>query len=139
MRQKLGEKVWKITINKVVNAKSDLYKNGVGIYEYEIIGVSKHKICINDDFFTTFDYTEKKGQRKDSWRRYLNEISVKVKTKEDYFGSGIFTEIYSTKKPSKLILNKMVKQACSKIDKEYGFLLNGFKEELNYCVDSYKI
>ena len=139
MKNKVSQKVWKIQINKVINAKSDLYKNGVTIEEYEIIGVSEYKICINSPHFQTFSYLKSSGQRKDIWGDYLNEVNVSVKTKEDYFGNGIFSTMYSSKKPSKAVLNKIVKEINKKIDKEYGFLFNGFKDELQSFVNNYSI
>lgn len=135
--EKTGDKVWEISINKVVGAKSDLYKNGINIEEFEIIGVSNTRICINSDYFTTF-YIKEKNERKSSWKNFLNEVSVKVETEEDYFGKGVFIKMYSTKKPTKSILNKMLKNAYSVIDSKYGFLFTGYKTELNNAVNSFK-
>lgn len=139
MNEKVGQKVWKIQINKVINAKSDLYKNGITIENYEIIGISKHKICINTNYFDTFYYLSEKGEKKCTYGRYLNEIEITIKTKEDYFGNGIFSNLYSTKKPSKAILNKIVREISLKIDKEYGFLFGEIKNELNGFVNNYNI
>jgi len=139
MKESVNQKVWEITVNKVINAKSDLYKNGVTINEYKIIGISKYKVCINSDWFRTFDYKREKKQRRDSHETYLNDISVRIKTKEDYFGNGVFITMYSTKKPTKVILNKMVSIAAIKIDEEYGFLFNGAKDELYDIVSNYEL
>jgi len=139
MNEQVNQKVWKITINKVVNAKSDLYKSGVDIKEHKIIGISDYKICIDNPFFSTFHYIKEKGQRKSSIGNYLNEVSVSIKTREDYFGNGVFIDLYSTKKPTKSILDKMVVAASVKIDKEYGFLFNGVKKDLHDMVDDYKL
>ena len=100
--------------------------------------ISIHRICINDLFFSTFSYKKEKGQRRDSYESYLNDINVNVKTKEDYFGSGVFITMYSTNKPTKRTLKKMVATASIKIDKEYGFLFNGVKDELYNLVDDFK-
>ena len=137
MELQVNQKVWKIQINKVINAKSDLYKNGVTINEHKIIGKSEYKICINTDHFTTFNYV-KDGGKKDKYGDYIDTVCISIKTKEDYFGNGIFSTLYSTKKPSKPILKRIVREISLKIDKEYGFLFNGFKSELDNFVNNYK-
>ena len=139
MAQKVGQKVWEITVNKVVNAKTDFHKNGVTIKEFKIIGISDVKICINDRYFTNFDFLTKTEPDRDSWKTYLNDVRVKVQTKEDYFGSGIFTTTHSTRKPSKAILKRIVKEACLVIEKDHEFSLNGFKTELTSCIENYTI
>lgn len=139
MKESVGQKIYEVKINKIINAKSDLYKNGVSISEYKIIGISKYKICINNDHFSTFNYTSEKGERKDKWGDYLDTANINIKTKEDYFGSGIFSTMYCSKKPTKATLNKIVKEISVKIDKEYGFLFSNFKMELSSFVDNYKI
>ena len=64
MKTKVGQKVWKITINKIVNAKSDLYKSGVTIEDSNILGISDYKICLDNRYFTTFSHLPEKGTKK---------------------------------------------------------------------------
>ena len=138
MENTVGQTIWKININKVVNAKSYLCKSGVFIDEHKIIGISRYKICINDDWFSTFSFTEK-GKRKESYNHYFDDTIISIRTKETYFGNGVFIKMFSTKKPTTKILIKMVAEASIKIDKEYGFLFSGVKGELYNYAESYKL
>lgn len=129
MENEVNQPIWAIEINKAVDAKS--YRpNGIIVKEYKIIGISKYRICINDDWFTTFSYT-KEGERKDrSIYSYLNDISVNIRVKNSILGDGIFITLHSTKKPTKATFKKMVAAACVKIDNEYGFLFKSAKDDL---------
>lgn len=129
MENEVNQPIWAIEINKAVDAKS--YRpNGITVKEYKIIGISKYKICINNDWFTTFSYT-KEGERKDrSIYSYLDDISVSIRVKNSILGDGIFITLYSTKKPTKATFKKMVAAACVRIDNEYGFLFKSAKDDL---------
>lgn len=140
MEYKVDQPVWEIRINKPsapsrYETKWD--KEGITVVSYKILGISELKICLNDNWFTTFSHLEK-GKRRESYHSYLNDISVNIKTKQDFFSNGVFTSMYSTKKPSKVIINKMVGEACRVIDKEYGFLMGSIKGELHELAESFK-
>lgn len=132
-----GQKVWKIEINtptEVSKYGSSSYQRGVHITEMEILGVSDYKIVLNDDWFTTLDVVR---DRRDKYHSYLDDINVIIKTKETYFPNGVFVSCYSSKKPTKRLLDKMVATACVKVDKEYGFLFNGIGKEMYSLIDSF--
>jgi len=135
---RVNQKIWHIEINNAVCERS--YRpNGVRIKELKIIGISEYKICINTDWFTTMDVV-KEGQRKDrSYKSYLDDVSTSIRTADSILDEGVFLSLYSTKKPNKKMLQKMVASAANEINKKYGFLLRGVKNELYDLVDDYKI
>ncbi len=136
MIYRIKQKVWAVSIRKAVKEK--FYQpNGVEVCEHEIIGISKHKICIDTDWFTTFSLV-KDGCRKDRYNSYLDSISVSIRTDNNILGDGVFIELFSTKKPTKATLRKMVATASVEIDKKYGFLFNGVKNELYEMIENYK-
>lgn len=133
----VNQKVWHIEINKA-NEEKSYRKNGIAINEYKIIGISKYKICINTDWFETF-YIIKEGKRKEKYERYLDDTNVDIRTNNHILDDGIFINLYSTKKPTKKIIEKMVATASLKIDKDYGFLFKGLTDSLYDMVDEFKI
>lgn len=129
MEVNIGQKVWEIEINNPVQERT-YRRKGIKINELEIIGISQFKICLNDDWFTTLD-KEKDGVRKDrSLYRYLNDVTVSIRTNNHILDDGVFAKYYSTKKPSKTILNKMAAEISNEIKNKYGFLLNGASDEI---------
>ena len=136
MEEKIKDKVWIIEINKHkdIESKYSFRKDGIIISEHEIIGISSYKICINNDYFSTFYYKKEKGDRRSSHENYLNDVEVCIRT-HGILDHGIFIKLYSTKKPTKRTLNKMVAKASLEIDKKYGFLFSGIKEELYNMVE----
>lgn len=135
--EEVNQKVWHIEIRKL-NVESSYQKNGIFISEHKIIGISRYKICINDDFFSTFSIIEE-GKRKENYYNYLNDIKCSIRINNHLLGDGITINLYSTKKPTKATINKMVATCCSKIDKDYGWLFRSAKEELYSMSDNFKI
>jgi hypothetical protein len=132
---KKGQKVWKIEINFPTESKKyQLYKKGVHIDELEVLGVSEHKIVLNNDWFTVLDVQDGKKQ---SYHTYLDDVKVDIRVKDTLFENGIFIRCNSTKKPTKQLLDKFVAIACVKVEKDYGFLLNGISNEMYSLVDSF--
>ena len=137
MSEEIGQKVWHVEITKATEPKS--YRpNGIFVSEYEIIGISQHKICINDDWFKTFSVV-KDGRRKERYNSYLNDINVSIRTNDNLLGNGVFANLYTTKKPTKRTVDKMIAECCVKIDKDFGWLLSSAKEELYDMADSFKL
>jgi len=131
---KINQKVWHIEINNSVIEKS--YKpNGVVIKELKIIGISEYKICLNNDWFTALDII-RSGGKKEKHCSYIDNISTSIRTQNSILGDGIFISLFSTKKPSQKLLEKMVGSASNTIEKEYGFLLRGAKDELYELIKS---
>ena len=125
---KIGQKIWKIDINKPVSGTIySSQEEGVFIEELEILGINSCNLDLNDEWFTTCPL--KNGSRK-SWETYLDDISVRIYTNESFVANGVFITLHSTEKPSKKILDKMVATACAEIDKKYGFLFGGVKNEI---------
>ena len=134
---KVNQKVWHIEINNAIDEKS--YRpNGVKIEELKVIGISKFKVCLNNDWFTSFDLVQE-GRRKDNYRTYLDDVSVGIRTGNSILGDGVFISLHSTKKPTKRTLNKMVAATSVKIDKEYGFLFSGVKDTLYDFVENFEM
>lgn len=130
-----GQKVWKIEINFPTETKKyQLHKKGVYIKELEILGISQFKIVLNNDWFTTLDV---KRERRDTHHTYLDDIDTTIRVKDCLFENGVFIRCYSTKKPTKRLLDKMVATACVKVEKDYGFLFNGIKNEMFDLIDSF--
>lgn len=129
MEYKINQPVWAIEINKANEAKS--YRpNGIVVEKHKIIGISKYKICIDNDWFTTFSFAEEGERKNRSIYSYLDDVSVRIRTKNNILGDGIFISLYSTKKPTKRTFKKMIAAACVKIDEDYGFLFESAKDEL---------
>lgn len=130
----VDQPVWKIEIKKYSGTSkySTLDKSGVFIEDLKIIGMSRYKIVVNNDWFSTFDLP---GDRKSSFDNYLDKTRVSVRTGAHILGDGVFIELCSSNKPTKAILKRMVAMAAIKIDKEFGFLFGGVKDELYSMVD----
>ena len=138
-KYKAGQPIWKIKITKNSIPKS-YQKDGVNIEELKIIGVSKYKVVLNDDWFTTFDNDTIDGYRKDrSIYSYIDDIKVSIRTNNNILGDGVFVTLYSSKKPTKRVLNKMYGAVVSKIDNDYGFLFNGAKDEIYSLIENFEI
>jgi hypothetical protein len=136
---KVNQKIWKVEINFFSEDKSKspfrTRNEGVIITELKILGISKYKIVLDNDYFTTLDVP---NGEKEKWETYLDDIRVNIRTKEDVLGNGVFAFVYSTEKPSTTLLNKMCKEIAKQIDKEYGFLFNGVKATIQELVSNYE-
>lgn len=124
---KIGQKIWRVQINKIIEAQSDLYKNGITIEEFEIIGINQLNICINDLHFTSLSV------EKSDWKSNFDDISVSLKLKDDYFGKGVISSVYSTKKPNKALLKKIGREIDKKIKKQLGL------DELKTIIDNFNL
>lgn len=131
----VGQKIWHIEIRKLTIEKS-YSPNGIHISEHKIIGISKFKICIDTDWFCTF-YHKKPGRRPD-YEHNLDDIEVSIRVNDDIFGQGIIITLYSSKNPTKKMLEKMASKCAVEIDRKYGFLFNGAKDEIYELVDNFK-
>lgn len=141
MKYTINQPIWHIEIKKYKDIPSyySYKKDGIEIENLEILGVSKYKVVLNDDWFTTVDNDDKEKYRKDrSIYRYIDDINVRISTNNSILGDGVFISLYSTKEPTKKLLNKMVAQASIEIDKNYGFLYRGAVNEIQNIVDSYE-
>jgi len=138
MSYKVNQKIYYIQINNAAKERS--YRpNGVVIEELKIIGVSRVKICLNNEWFTTLDVVQE-GRRKDrTIYSYTDDVKTSVRTRNDILDDGVFISLYSTKKPTKKTLEKMVASASNTIDKDFGFLFKGAKDELYNLIDEFKI
>ena len=138
MDYEVNQPVWHIEINNAVDEKS--YRpNGVSIKELKIIGVSPYKICLNNDWFTTLDLIREGDRKNRSIYHYMDNIHTSIRTKDNLLGNGVFISLYSTVKPTKSTLKRMVGHAANKIDKDFGFLLRGATNELHDLIEKYKI
>ena len=135
MQNKVGQKVWCIELRKATEPKS-YSPNGIKVTEHQIIGISSYKICVNTDWFETFSFL-KEGERKQSYSDYLNETKISIRTNDNLLGNGVFATLYTTKKPTKATINKIIAECCVKIDRDYGWLLGSAKEELYEMADSF--
>lgn len=121
-----NQKVFLIELN-VHSSKSNynsysLYKEGLFVKELKIVHQTNHKIVLSDEFVTVLD-RELEGQKKESYKHCLDDISISIKTKETYFPNGIFCSVHTTGDVEKTIL-KIKQKIIRKINSEYGFLRN---------------
>jgi hypothetical protein len=135
MEVKVNQSVWHIEIRKK-NKNESYSPNGIFINQYKVIGISKHKICVNDDWFSTFTNL-KEGEKKQSYYNYLNDINVSILTDNHLLGDGIVISLYSTLKPNHKTLEKMYGKLASEIDKKFGWLMNGVKDEIYTMVEEF--
>lgn len=139
MKYSVKQKVWEIKINKFSKPRStySTRQDGITINELEILGVSKYKVVLNNDWFTTVTNDSAEGYKKDrSYSTYLNDVSVNIRTNNHILDDGIFISLYSTVKPTDKLLNKMVAKASLEINKQYGFLFGGVVDELYDMINS---
>lgn len=135
MAIKKNQKIWRVDINNPKNPKRYPEK-GIEIKEHKVIGISRYKICLDDDWFTTLAHTIE-GKKKESYNLYLDHTVVTVRVNNHILGDGVFINLFSTTKPTRKTIQSMVAKANAKIDKEYGFLFSGAKEELWSMVENY--
>lgn len=139
-KYKIGQKIWHVEIKKYKNepSKYSVNQNGIFIEEMSILGVSKYKICLNNSWFTTLDNEDREGYRKDrKYNKYIDDISVNVRTRDSILGGGVFADVYSTKKPTKNLSEKMYGAISAEIKKEFGFLANG--DDIWKMIKNYEI
>ena len=139
MEYSVGQKVWEIKINKSRNTPStwSARQDGVYIKEMSILGISPYKIVLDNDYFTTLE-VDREGRKRDlKYYTYLNQETISIITNNTMFDEGIFCTMYSTKKPDKKLLNKLVNNIGKKVYKDYGFLFGGAIEEIKTLIKNY--
>ena len=127
LQTKIGQTVYHIGINlrseSSKNNSCSLYKDGIHIEALKIVYQTTHKIALSDKFISLLD-RQHEGQKKESYLRFFNEISVSVKTRETYWPNGIFATCITTEDPEKCI-KKMKRKIIETVSGEYGFLMSG--------------
>jgi len=134
LNTKVGQKIYEINLNvrspESKHNSTSYHSDGCHIKELEIVYQTKYKIALSDEFITLLS-RQKKGDKKDKYYHYIDDIGVSIVTKENYFPNGIFCKCYSLKN-NKSVINKMKKAMLNKIEKEYGFLFSSeIKNEIN--------
>lgn len=123
---KIGQKIYYVQVNirsaESMHNSTSMHQNGIFITEKKIAYQTIRKIALNDEWITILD-RKRKGQRKESYYRFLEEVCISIKTKETYWPNGIFASVHTTKDPEKMI-GKIKKMIIKKIEDEYGFLRN---------------
>jgi len=128
---KIGQKVFLISIGLYSDGNQKactIYKEGVHIEELKIVFQTEYKIALNDKWITCLDRQEK-DKRKDSIYSFIGYSSIFIKTKETYAPNGIFARIYVLGGVDKEI-KKLKAEMVALVEKEYGFLANGFKDKI---------
>jgi hypothetical protein len=134
----IGDKIWKIEINKPQERKGSIRKEGIHIKEHKVIGVNDIQACIDDLHFSKLRKREK-GERRESYHTYSNDIYVNIRTNDSLLGNGIYIYVYSSKKPTKNLLKKMVSKASVEINTKYEFLMNSVGSDLMDMVGNYEL
>ena len=124
---KIGQTVYDIKINIVPNARRSVIKSafdseGIFIEKLKIVYQTKSKIALSGNYIPVLD-RRKLGEKSEFYKYFLEDISVSIKTKEDYFNNGIFAHCYTLQEPDKII-KKMTAKISEKVKSEYGFLAN---------------
>lgn len=124
IKTEIGQKVWRIKINLPFDGIGDsLYKQGIFTEELSIVYQTDRRIALSDYYITCLDRREK-GTKKEDYYTYLNDLKIRVVTKETYFANGIFASMYSTKEPTEALLEALKRELKEKVQKEYSFLYN---------------
>jgi hypothetical protein len=118
---KKNQVVYYVELNVIDGvSRTNLYKDGLTVKELKIVHQTPFKIVLSDDFVTILD-RQKKGERKESYKRFLDDVTVNIKTHETYFPNGVFSRCYTTQEPKKMI-REMKHKIINEINKNYGFL-----------------
>lgn len=137
-KTKKGQTVYYIQVNiRSTDSKynsSGVYLEGIFIEELKIVHQTNKKIALSDEYITTLD-RKNEGEKHESYKHYLEDISVNIVTKETFFPNGIFTHCYSLENPEKCIA-KMKHKIINKINADYGFLRFANVEEI---IEGFKI
>lgn len=134
LETKKGQKVYRINLN-ILNGTStcSLHKEGLFVEELKIVHQTEYKIALNDKWISLLDRC-RLDERKASYKRYLDEITVSIKTTETYFPNGIFCECYTIGNTENMI-KRMKHEIINKIKKEYGFLSDSSTERKIYDME----
>lgn len=137
---KVGQSVWEISIRKVQSEGNFSWdKSGIEIKESKVLGVSDQYIVLNDVVFTKFN-NRKAGDRKRSHETYVDDIKVRITTGRDIlYSPGVRIKMYSSKKPSQRLLNKMASAAANEISSKYGWLMTSTSMEIFDMVEKFNI
>lgn len=98
------------------------HKEGIHINEYKIVYQTDYKIALNNDWITVLDRAES-GERKSSYKHFLEDLDVSIITKEDYFPNGIFASTFTIGDVNSAI-KRLTKAMKAKVNSEYGFMFN---------------
>jgi len=99
---------------------SGIDKEGLFVKELKIVHQTNRKIVLSDEFVTLLD-RRRAEQKKESYYNFLEDVSIRIKTKETYSPNGVFCTCYTIQEPEKTI--KLIKRKMiEKINSEYGFL-----------------
>lgn len=132
----IGSKVWKIELRKYRDASKFMTRDdGVNIEELTVLGVSDVKIVFNNRWFSSIDIVRDKKDKK--YYTYLDEVYVNVVTESRFSDEGVFSTLYSTNKPDKVLLKKMVTKINKEVSSKYSFLFWDIKNDLTKYVNEY--
>jgi len=139
-KYKVGQKIWEVKL-QLTNKESSYSPNGLFIKELKVIGVSKYKVCLNDDWFTTLDNDDRENYKKErnDCYRYANDIRVDIRTCNHILGDGVYANMFSTTKPNDATLKKIYGKISNQIDKQYGFLFKDVKDKIWDIIGNYKL
>ena len=131
-KTKKGQIVNQININ--IHAPGSrpctLYPAGITVTPLKIVYQTNQKIALSDEWITILD-RRKLGERKESYRRFLNDISISVKTTETYFPNGIFANCITNNNPSSVI-KEMKKSILNYVHSKYSWMLTDeFQDKIN--------
>ncbi len=64
MKYSVNQPIWHVEIKKYRELPKYSYqKDGIKIEDLEILGISKYKVVLNDDWFTTVDNDDRENYR----------------------------------------------------------------------------
>ena len=120
----VGQLVTKINLNILLgkSSKTTTTKEGLFIEKMKIVCQTPIKLALSNDWISVFD-RQKKGEKKESYNHYLEDIIIEVRLKDDLFTTGIFAICHTAGDVGnkiKLIKGKIIE----KINEEYSFLVN---------------
>lgn len=121
LQTKVGQTVYRIEVNmRAGYSSSTSYKDGIWVETFKIGYQTNRKIALNNEYMMVLD-RQHLDERKESYKNFLEDISVSVKTKETFWPNGVFCLCYTLENPEKT-LAKMKRKMIEKINNEYGFL-----------------
>jgi len=139
LKTHIGQTVYEISIGvrsaNSMRLSTKIDGHGIFVKKLEIVYQTPYKIALSGDWIPVID-RQKEGQRKESYKTFLDDVSVRIVTKETYFANGVFGHCYTLNDPQKVI--KSIKQKMiDRINSDYGFLrydlegiINGFEINL---------
>jgi len=124
LQTKIGQPVYEVEINirseDSMDRNTVSYKHGIFINKLKIVHQTEYKIVLSNPFVTLLD-RQKTDKKKENYQHFLEDISVSVKTKDDFWPNGIFGHCYTLEDPNKQI-SKIKRKMIDQVAKDYGFL-----------------